>query len=145
MVLSTVRAKELIDTGCAPLDVMIKNMMFWHNSAEAVGFRIQEVLDDAKTKSPEEKLDVVKDLKPMLSHFVEFRKNSQACAEGAAPYVHSRFTAIQGEIRHSSGNLRTINPDNSQIEASESYSRLRQASAEQVMEELGLTSAGPKG
>jgi hypothetical protein len=94
--LSRVRAKEVWDTGNAPLDVMLRNMMFFHDHAENLKDRIMTLLDEAQSARAAgnaEGPDLDK-LQQLVKNHLEARMNSQECAKDAAPYVHPRLSAI---------------------------------------------------
>jgi hypothetical protein len=94
--LTRVRAKEVWDTGNAPLDIMLGNMMFWHSHSENLKDRILALLDEAqsaKAAGDAEGPDLEK-LQQLVKNHLEARLNSQECAKDAAPYVHPRLSSI---------------------------------------------------
>lgn len=116
---------------------MLNNMLYWRNSA-VLGRRIEDMVTECSELPLNEKFEALSKLQP---EFIEFRKNSQSCAVDAAPYVHPRLAAIQVDSK-SNSTLTIINDKMTPTEASESYARLRQTPADQLMQELGLINAG---
>lgn len=84
-------ANELIDQGLAPLNVMIENMMFWH---EAAGNLQERIKTEMEKFSADMTVDQIKAINDLMKNFITARNNSQACAVDAAPYCHPRLQAI---------------------------------------------------
>lgn len=89
--ISKVRAVEIIKTGNAPLDVMLRNMWFWDAHAETMRESIEKTMEDLREGASEELVDK---LKGMLKGFLEAKQNAQGCAVDAAPYVHTKFQSV---------------------------------------------------
>ncbi len=91
--LSRVRAHEIIQTGNAPLDIMLRNMWFWDEHAANLQEQITETMQSmARDGATDEQLEKAKKL---LGGFLSAREKAQSCAVDAAPYVHPRLQSIQ--------------------------------------------------
>jgi hypothetical protein len=95
--LSRVRAMEIVNTGQAPLDIMLRNMLFWDETANALKEQIEftmVAIQDA-VASGDLQEDLLKKAKDLLSSHLSAREKAQGCAVDAAPYVHPRMMSIQ--------------------------------------------------
>lgn len=75
-------AEAAATEGITPLEVMIENMRFAHESAE--GF-LRKLIE---SETPIEGFDAYKEM-------LRLRAMSQECAKDAAPYMHPRLAAIE--------------------------------------------------
>ena len=73
--------------GNSPLDIMIKNMLFWDEDAMALAEKL------AATFSYEGDLDQRAELLKSIEPLLNAREHAQRCALGAVRYVHPRMTA----------------------------------------------------
>ena len=87
-------AHQLEATGETMLDIMVDNALFWHRSAQNMGDQIKDLLEEAAASGSGLDEDVAKDLAGILKNFTFARDRSQACAEGAAPYMHAKLASI---------------------------------------------------
>lgn len=90
--LARVRAHEIAKSGKAPLDIMLDNMMFWHNQSQNIAEQIQSGIQSMKdgNASPE----LIKETEGLLKTFIAARENAQKCAVDAAPYVHPKLQSV---------------------------------------------------
>jgi hypothetical protein len=87
-------ADEALLSGTSPLDVMLKNMRFYHEEADRL---LASILGDVsgKKKKPEALIEA-------LAKLTSFRMSAQKCAVDAAPFVHAtlKSVTVDGEVRH---------------------------------------------
>lgn len=81
-------ARDLGLSGRSPLHVMVRNMLFWDETATQLGDRLKEVLsaDGAAVDA--------KETASLLKQFLEAQSNAQSCAVDAAPYCHPKLQSI---------------------------------------------------
>lgn len=111
---------KAIQAGITPLEVMLDNMRFYHEKA---GDLLQQLLVDHAGMKLEKKLEIFQEL-------AGCRARSQAAAEGAAPFVHARLTAVSvsGKIDH-----RPVLPENVSVQqAAEAYDQLLRSTAQEA-------------
>jgi hypothetical protein len=80
-------AEGALKPGKTPLDVMLKNMRYYDEKAEAAMRWIEQKLGNPKSQ-PKEVLALLKELS-------EYRMQAQKCACEAAPYVHPKLASIE--------------------------------------------------
>lgn len=76
--------------GKTPLDIMLKNMRFYDEKAEAMMTVLEEKLANRKT--------LPEDLLKLLSEMSGYRMSAQKCAVEAAPYVHPKLASIEHKV-----------------------------------------------
>ena len=88
---------EIVNTGQAPLDIMLRNMMFWDEAAHQLKEQIEATMQDIRDAVASGDLaeDLLKRAKDLLSSHLSAREKAQGCAVDAAPYVHPRMMSIQ--------------------------------------------------
>ena len=91
--LTRVRAHELVATGNAPLDLMLKNMKFYEKLSDDLKVRLFAVLDKMMAAPQIDPADIRAMQELTNNHFIA-RDKSQGCAVDAAPYVHPRLASI---------------------------------------------------
>ncbi len=90
-------AEGALKAGKTPLDIMLKNMRFYDNKAEAMMRTLETKIADMKTP-PMELLELLKEMSG-------YRMNAQKCAVDAAGFVHPKLSSIVHKV------------DNNKIEA----------------------------
>ena len=115
--LSRVRSHEIATSGCAPLDVLMDNMIFWHKHALAMGEKLQAMVESGLMKSDSDEREKAMKL---LGSLLEARDQSERCAVDAAPYVHPRLSSVafKGSMRHE---LKMVAGTMTPAEAAEAY------------------------
>lgn len=89
--LGNATAWALVREGRTPLDVMLKNMIYWHDHTESVTREIEAMV--VNLEDP----DDIKAAMQLLARMLASREQAQKCAVDAAPYVHPRLAAITHE------------------------------------------------
>jgi hypothetical protein len=112
------RADELAAKGETPLDVMIRNMLFWVEKANYFGAKLEALVVDAK--DPAARAEAMK----LVKDFLEARQNSQLCAVDAAPYCHPKLHAIDAKNALTLGEKKIITLTLEPGEASKEYTKL---------------------
>lgn len=74
----------------SPLDVMLENMLFWHQRGDALTLELETVLLGKDDRTYQKHL-----AEKIFDALVEARENSQRCAVAAAPYVHAKLKPVQ--------------------------------------------------
>jgi hypothetical protein len=72
-----------------PLDVMIENMLFYHQEANALFSQIRELVGEGALED-----DQGNGLGDLLKDMMRLRERAQGCAVDAAPYIHHRLASI---------------------------------------------------
>ena len=80
-------ADKAVRTGKTPLDIMLRNMRFYDEKAEAMLGVIESKLGDQKS--------VPAELLELLREMSTYRMSAQKCAVDAAPFVHPKLSAIE--------------------------------------------------
>lgn len=83
-------ADGAVKKGKSPLDIMLKNMRFYDEKAEALLSTLEERIIDKKTAPLE--------LVQLLQEMSGFRMSAQKCACDAAPFVHPKLSAIAVKV-----------------------------------------------
>ena len=73
--------------GNSPLDVMIKNMLFWDEDATALAEKLASSF--STMADPDQRAELLKSIEPLLNA----REHAYDCALGAVRYVHPRMAA----------------------------------------------------
>jgi hypothetical protein len=108
--------ENAVQKGRSPLDVMLKNMRFYDEKAEAAMLWVENRMSDPKTQAPE----VLK----LLQEMSEYRMKAQKCATDAAVYVHPKLATI--EHKHTTDTVtKPAEEDMSPEELSDYYNKLR--------------------
>lgn len=97
--LTRFKANDIARSGCAPLDVLMDNMIFWHKHALSMGEKLNAMVESGLMRTdPDERAKAMK----LLESLLEARDQSERCAVDAAPYVHPRLSSIafKGSMRH---------------------------------------------
>lgn len=84
----TATAWALVREGRSPLDVMLKNMLYWHQYADSWAKELESMV--VKLEEPED----IKAAMQLLNRMLAAREQAQKCAVDAAPYVHARIAAM---------------------------------------------------
>lgn len=91
------RASAIMESGLAPLDVMMSNLRFWHKELAIleVGVRAQvpegsSVLQLSPAPGSDSRI--------ILDKYFEAREKLQIAAEKAAPYVHPRLSPVSDVV-----------------------------------------------
>lgn len=112
--ISKLRAAEVIKTGNAPLDIMLKNMHWWDQHADNLAENIQGLMaeiqnsfgaDSDSPVDPATLKELMEKAVQMTKGFLAARQNAQSCAVDAAPYVHARFQSV---VLKKEGDMKTI-------------------------------------
>ena len=74
-----------------PLEVMIDNMLFWHQEAKKFEQQLMSVLSRNLDQATAE---TAKEVATALNQVIACRDKSQACAVDAAPYIHAKLASI---------------------------------------------------
>jgi hypothetical protein len=109
-------ADGAIKPGKTPLDIMLKNMRYYDDKAEAAMKWLEAKMANAKSQP----LEVIK----LLTELSEYRMNAQKCAVEAAPYVHPRLATIE-HVRKDEAIKAKPESDMSEEELEDYYSKLR--------------------
>lgn len=80
---------ELSKSHETPLDVMLKNMLFYHRHCEEIAVKLRDMI--VNVDNEDERREAFKMLREMLAA----REMAQQCAVDAAPYCHARFASIE--------------------------------------------------
>lgn len=93
--LSRLRANDIASSGNAPVDVMLRNMLWWHQKAEEMTEQLQLLIVGEDEGTRDEALSA-------LRNMLHAREQSQRCAVDLAPYVHARLASvtIKGDSNH---------------------------------------------
>ena len=93
--MSTAHAVEMVREKRSPLDVMLRNMWFWDEAAQAMEQRVVVMMDDVqRMEDGEEKTEALAAVRDLVKEFLGSRENAQRCAVDCAPYIHARFQSI---------------------------------------------------
>lgn len=112
---------DAIKAGVVPLEVMLNNMRFYHGEAGKIAMelaaKIQFLKDEEVVEDVAEAIDATTKL---LQTLMNTRMSAQQCAVEAAPYCHSRLTAVafSGELKHQ---VKVIESSMTPTEAAEAY------------------------
>lgn len=86
---------KVAKSGKAPIDIMLKNMWWWDEQADAIGEQIQSSMADLQLISDDDKkLEELNKLKKKLDAFTHARDKAQACAVDAAPFCHAKLQSV---------------------------------------------------
>lgn len=86
---------KVAKSGRSPIDIMLKNMWWWDEQADALGDQIQSALKDlAEETNDDKKVEEIEKLKNKLDAFVNARFRAQSCAVDAAPFCHAKLQSI---------------------------------------------------
>lgn len=90
---------EIVNTGNSPLDVMLRNMAFWDETANKLKEQIEETMLHIQEAAMCGDLseDLLEKAKKLLGNHLAARDKAQGCAVDAAPYVHPRLMSIQAK------------------------------------------------
>jgi len=80
-------AEGALKPGKTPLDVMLKNMRYYDDKAEAAMKWVETKLTNPKSQP--------KEVLALLHELSEYRMQAQKCACEAAPYVHPKLASIE--------------------------------------------------
>jgi hypothetical protein len=86
-------AREMAAAGNSPLDVMIKNMLFWDEDAAALAEKL--ITDFSKIADANQRAKLLKSIEPLL----KAREHAFDCALCAVRYVHPRMAAETAQVR----------------------------------------------
>jgi hypothetical protein len=91
--LTRTKAREIAASGNSPLDVMIRNMLFWDEDATPLAEKLAAAF--SKVADPDQRAELLKSIEPLLNA----REHAQRCALGAVRYVHPRMAAAVADPR----------------------------------------------
>lgn len=90
------RAQDLINEGRAPVNVMLRNMWWWDETANNLGAQLLQHSEALKfAQNDEAKFDALRNFNELLEKFFHARDKAQDCAVDAAPYFHARLQNIK--------------------------------------------------
>lgn len=86
---------KVAKSGRSPIDIMLKNMWWWDEQADAIGEQIQLSMADLQLVTDDaKKLEELGKLKKKLDAFTHARDKAQACAVDAAPFCHAKLQSV---------------------------------------------------
>jgi hypothetical protein len=112
-------ATNALKPGKTPLDIMLKNMRFYDEKAQAMMTILETKIAAGNKKF------VPTEVLALLQEMSQYRMNAQKCATDAAPFIHPKLTSIA--FKDETANTMKAKPETEQSaqELAEYYNNLR--------------------